>query len=98
MPWNEPGNSSNKDPWTGRSKQTPPDLEAFLRGLRKKIVALFKSKTFNKSKTTFTKTLLPQLNTKLLSLIFSFLVLAWLVSGFFTVAPSEQAVITLFGK
>ncbi len=99
MPWNEPGNSSNKDPWTGRSKQNPPDLEAFLRDLRKKIVALFKSKTFNKSKTTLTKTLLPtQLNTKLLGLIFSFLILAWLFSGFFTVAPSEQAVITLFGK
>jgi len=49
MPWNEPGDpSKNKDPWTGRPKQTPPDLEAFLRDLCKKIVALFKLKIFNK--------------------------------------------------
>ena len=100
MPWNEPGNSSNnKDPWTGRPKQTPPDLEAFLRELRKKIVALFKSKSFNKNTTAFTKAFLPtRLNAKFLGLIFSFLIVAWLFSGFFTVAPSEQAVITLFGK
>ena len=100
MPWNEPGNSSNnKDPWTGRPKQTPPDLEAFLRGLRKKIVALFKAKSLNSSTSAFTKAFLPtQLNAKLLGLIFSFLILAWLSCGFFTVAASEQAVVTLFGK
>ena len=100
MPWNEPGNSSNnKDPWTGRPKQTPPDLEAFLRDLRKKIAALFKLKALNKNTRAFTKTVLPaQFNIKVLGLIFSALVLAWLLSGFFTVAPSEQAVITRFGK
>lgn len=100
MPWNEPGNSSNKkDPWTGRPKQTPPDLEAFLRDLAKRIIALFKFKTLNKRKTTFTKTFLPiQINTKCLGILFSFFVLAWLFSGFFTVASSEQAIITRFGK
>jgi modulator of FtsH protease HflK len=100
MPWNEPGNSSNnKDPWTGRPKQTPPDLEAFLRDLAKKIVALFKFKTINKSKTAFTKVfLLTHINTKRSGILFSFLLLAWLLSGFFTVASSEQAIITRFGK
>ncbi len=99
MPWKEPGNSSNnKDPWTGRPKQTPPDLEAILRGLRKKIAALFKLKAFNKNTAVFTKVLPTQLNTKTIGLIFSVLVLAWLLSGFFTVNASEQAVITRFGK
>ncbi|MES2142238.1 MAG: FtsH protease activity modulator HflK [Pseudomonadota bacterium] len=100
MPWKEPGNSSNnKDPWTGRPKQTPPDLEAFLRELRKKITALFKLKSLNKNSASITKTLLPiQLNTKTVGLVFSFLLLAWLSSGFFTVDTSEQAVITRFGK
>lgn len=100
MPWNEPGNSSNnKDPWTGRPKQTPPDLEAFLRDLRKKIAAFFKLKAFNKNAHAFTKTFLPaQFNIKILGLIFSALFLSWLFSGFFSVAPSEQAVITRFGK
>jgi membrane protease subunit HflK len=99
MPWNEPGNSSNnKDPWTGRPKQTPPDLEAFLRDLRKKIVAFFKLKSFNKNTTAFTKVFVPQLNAKFLGIIFSFLLLTWLFSGFFTVNSSEQAVITRFGK
>lgn len=100
MPWNEPGNSSNnKDPWTGRPKQTPPDLEAFLRDLRKKIAALFKLKALNKNTMAFTKTFLPkQLNLKILGLIFSVLLLTWLFSGFFNVTPSEQAVITRFGK
>ncbi|BBB15052.1 HflK protein [Candidatus Rickettsiella viridis] len=100
MPWNEPGNSSNnKDPWTGRPKQTPPDLEAFLRDLRKKIAAFFKLKALNKNTRAFTKTFLPaQFNIKILGLIFSALFLSWLFSGFFSVAPSEQAVITRFGK
>lgn len=100
MPWKEPGNSSNnKDPWTGRPKQTPPDLEAFLRELCKKITALFKLKAFNKNAAVLTKTLLPtQLNTKTIGLIFGFSLLAWLFSGFFTVDTKEQAIITRFGE
>lgn len=99
MPWNEPGNSSNnKDPWTGRPKQTPPDLEAFLRDLLKKIAALFKLKSFNKNAAILTKTLLPlRFNSKVIGFIFTFLLLAWLCTGFFTVDPSEQAVVTRFG-
>jgi membrane protease subunit HflK len=100
MPWNQPGNSSNnKDPWTGRPKQTPPDLEAFLRDLLKKIIALFKLKSSYREATTLIKMILPPpLNAKVIGLIFSFLLLAWLCSGFFILDSSEQAVITRFGQ
>ncbi|MDQ8039167.1 MAG: protease modulator HflK N-terminal domain-containing protein, partial [Rickettsiella sp.] len=100
MPWKEPGNSSNnKDPWTGRPKQTPPDLEAFLRELRKKIAAFFKVKAINRNTTAFTKTFFPiRLNTKTVGIFFSVLLLVWVFSGFFRVDPYQQAVITRFGK
>lgn len=99
MPWNEPGDpSKNKDPWTGRPKQTPPDLEAFLRDLCKKIVALFKLKIFNKKAATIAKIFPAQINTKVLGLISIFCVFAWLMFGFFKVNAAEQAVITRFGQ
>lgn len=99
MPWNEPGNSSNnKDPWTGRPRQTPPDLEAFLRDLLKKIVALFKLKANHNNK-AFVKAFVPtHLNARRIGLLLGFLILAWLGSGFFVLDPYEQAVVTRFGK
>lgn len=98
MPWNEPGDpSKNKDPWTGRPKQTPPDLEAFLRDLVKKIVALFKLRILNK-KSALARPFLPtKLNAKSLGLISIFCLLAWLALGFFKVDRDESAVITRFG-
>jgi modulator of FtsH protease HflK len=102
MPWNEPGKSSNnKDPWTGRPRQTPPDLEAILRDLRKKIAALLKLKTANKNKRRprIKAFAFAQFNTKVLAgLLFGFLFLVWLFSGFFIVDSSAQAVITRFNK
>jgi modulator of FtsH protease HflK len=98
MPWNEPGDpSKNKDPWTGRPKQTPPDLEAFLRGLYKKVVALFKLKVVNK-KSAFARPFLPtKLNAKAVGLFLIFCLLAWSALGFFKVNIDESAVITRFG-
>lgn len=100
MPWNEPGDpSKNKDPWTGRPKQTPPDLEAFLRDLVKKIVALFKLRILNK-KSALARPFpfLPtKLNAKSLSLISIVCLLAWLALGFFKVNMGESAVITRLG-
>lgn len=98
MPWNEPGDpSKNKDPWTGRPKQTPPDLEAFLRDLYKKIVALFKLRILHK-KSAFARPFLPtKLNAKSISLISIFCLFAWLALGFFKVNMDESAVITRFG-
>lgn len=98
MPWNEPGDpSKNKDPWTGRPKQTPPDLEAFLRDLYKKIVALFKLRILHK-KSALVRPFLPvKLNAKTMGLISVSCLLAWLALGFFKVNTDESAVITHFG-
>ena len=98
MPWNEPGDpSKNKDPWTGRPKQTPPDLEAFLRDLYKKIIALFKLRVLNK-KSALARPFLPtKLNAKSIGLISIFCLIAWLALGFFKVNRDESAVITRFG-
>ena len=97
MPWNEPGDSGkNKDPWTGRPKQTPPDLEAFLRDLYKKIVALFKLRTLSK-KTVFTPSfLLTKPNTKTMGLISILCLLLWFAFGFFKINNDESAVVTRF--
>lgn len=97
MPWNEPGDSGkNKDPWTGRPKQTPPDLEAFLRDLYKKIVALFKLKTLNKKSVLARPFLLANLNAKTMGLILIFCLFIWFVLGFFKITMDESAVITRF--
>lgn len=97
MPWNEPGDSGkNKDPWTGRPKQTPPDLEAFLRDLYKKIVALLKPRTLNK-KSVFTRFFsLTTLNAKTVGLFAAICLLLGLALGFFKVNTDESAVITRF--
>lgn len=98
MPWNEPGDpSKNKDPWTGRPKQTPPDLEAFLRHLVKKIVALFKLRILNKKSALACPFLPTKLNAKAMGLISLFCLVVWLMIGFFKVNVDESAVITRFG-
>ncbi|TLY48072.1 MAG: FtsH protease activity modulator HflK [Gammaproteobacteria bacterium] len=97
MPWNEPGDSGkNKDPWTGRPKQTPPDLEAFLRDLYKKIVALFKLRTLNKKSVLAHPFLLVKLNAKTIGLISIFGLLIWFALGFYKVNRDESAVVTRF--
>lgn len=97
MPWNEPGDSGkNKDPWTGRPKQTPPDLEAFLRDLYKKIVALFKLRTLNKKSVLAHPFLLVKLNAKTIGLISIFCLLLWFALGFYNVNSDESAVVTRF--
>ncbi len=97
MPWNELGDSGkNKDPWTGRPKQTPPDLEAFLRDLYKKIVALFKLRTLNKKSVFVRPFSLATLNAKTMGLIAVFCLLIGFALGFFKVNTDESAVITRF--
>ena len=97
MPWNEPGDSGkNKDPWTGRPKQTPPDLEAFLRDLYKKIVALFKLRTLNKKSVFTCPFSMATLNAKTIGLIAAFCLLIVFALGFFKVNTDESAVITRF--
>jgi len=105
MAWNQPGGSNDKDPWTGKPKQSgPPDLEAFLRNLKRKITAFL-----NKNKSAMgggsasggggdAETPGFQFNSTIVGLIVLGLLIIWFFAGIFIVDPAEQAVILRFGK
>lgn len=98
MAWNEPGDSKNdKDPWTGKPKQPggPPDLDAILRQLRKKLNQLLNKKNDNGDSSTSRSN---KLNSVGFGTIAVLIVLAWFFWGIFIVDPAEQAVILRFGK
>lgn len=98
MAWNQPGNSdnNNKDPWTGKPKsQTPPDLEAAVKDLLKKINAFFAKKPKSNNGNKF----IPEkLNHVGFGVIAAVVFVIWFLSGIFIVDPAEQAVILRFGK
>lgn len=101
MAWNQPGNSdnNNKDPWTGKPKsQTPPDLEAALRDLLKKINTFFAKKTQRNNDNSGKKFIPEKLNHAGLGIIAIVVFVIWFLSGIFIVDPAEQAVILRFGK
>lgn len=88
MPWNQPGNNNDKDPWGNRKKQDgPPDLDELV----KKIGGFFGggkgggSKSSGGGKNIFITGLV------VLSLV-------WAVSGIYTVDEAEQGVILHFGQ
>lgn len=99
MAWNQPGagNDNDKDPWTGKPKQpsSPPDLEQALRELRKKIIALLRKKTSNKSSSNIP---LPDNLGIGAGIIASIILAIWFLSGIFVVGPAEQSVILRLGK
>lgn len=99
MAWNEPGDSKNdKDPWTGKPKQDgPPDLEAILRNLRKKLNQLLNKNTGDKGDSSSSPSP-SKLGNVGISTILVLVVLAWILWGIFIVNPAEQAVILRFGK
>ncbi|TQV86960.1 FtsH protease activity modulator HflK [Aliikangiella coralliicola] len=88
MPWNEPGNNGNKDPWGNRKKQDgPPEIDEIL----KKVTGIFGggkrggTGTSGSSRNFF---------------VVGALVLAtlWGVAGIYTVNEAESGVILRFGK
>ncbi len=96
MPWNEPnGNSSHKDPWSGKKGFSgPPDLDKFLRELLKKLSVLFALKKGNIPWQ-------PSMNQEV-GFVFGVMgvviAIAWMLSGLFIVNPAEEAVILRFGQ
>lgn len=101
MAWNIPGSGNNnkddKDPWTGKPKQSgPPDLEAMLRKLQQKLALLLKGKL--KFATNPSSMLPRKINSLGAGIIIIFLALLWGLWGIFMVQPSEQAVILRLGK
>ncbi|GAB4393604.1 MAG: FtsH protease activity modulator HflK [Gammaproteobacteria bacterium] len=92
MAWNEP-NGNGKDPWSGRKDQGPPDLDEAWRKLRAK---LFGSGRNNDSQGGG----FGLGNGGLLSfgLIAIGILVLWVLSGIFIVAPAEQAVVLRLGR
>jgi len=98
MAWNQPGggNDNDKDPWTGKSKPSgPPDLEAALRDLRKKLVQLFTNKTGSSGHASFPNKIYSSGLSGLIAIAIFFV---WVLSGIFIVDPAEQAVILRLGQ
>jgi membrane protease subunit HflK len=83
---------NKKDPWSGRNQESPPDLLELV------------SKLFKKTKPSSGAS--PELpstgDAKSLSIIALFIILGvavlWFLSGFYIVAPTEQAPVLRFGK
>ncbi len=87
MAWNEPG-GDNKDPWSGRNDQGPPDLDEAIRNLQDKIGGLFGGGGGSGEESS---------KKGLLFLLIAAVVL-WLLSGFYIVDEGTRGVVTRFGR
>ncbi len=87
MAWNEPG-GDNKDPWSGRNDQGPPDLDEAIRNLQDKIGGLFGGGGGSGDDSS---------KKGLLFLLIAAVVL-WLLSGFYIVDEGTRGVVTRFGR
>jgi modulator of FtsH protease HflK len=89
MPWNEPGNNGNKDPWGNRNKNDgPPDLDEVF----KKVAGIFGGGKKGGSSSSGAA------GGKLFSTIIVVIVAIWGVSGIYTVNEAEKGVILNFGQ
>ncbi len=98
MPWNEPGNNNNKDPWSGKSNQNPPDLDKILGNIVRKLRALLTHKNTNGGGGGWQPSAPKKEATYLSGMIAAGLFILWFLSGFFIVNPAEEAVILRLGK
>ncbi len=87
MPWNEPGNNDNKDPWGNRKRNDgPPDLDEIF----KKFSGIFGGgKGSSNSKGG---------NKGFFSTIFLVFAVVWAASGIYTIDEAEKGVILHFGQ
>jgi membrane protease subunit HflK len=87
MPWNEPGNNNDKDPWGNRKKPDgPPDIDEML----KKVMGAFGGKKGSGQSSTGGK------NFFWIGAIF--LVGVWGLSGLYTINELEEGIILRLGK
>lgn len=89
MAWNEPGNNGkDRDPWGNNGKnQTPPDLDKVFRNFLQKFSALIGGRR-------------PGGDVSSLGIILIVMValVAWVISGFYTIKEAERGVVLRFGK
>ncbi|HKT31261.1 MAG TPA: FtsH protease activity modulator HflK [Gammaproteobacteria bacterium] len=84
MVWKEPGN--DKDPWN--TTQRPPDLERTLKNLQQRLGRLFGGKRGRPR----------QFHAAVLWWLVPAIIIAWLLSGFYRVAPGDRGVNFIFGR
>ena len=89
MAWNEPGNNGkDRDPWGNNGKnQTPPDLDKVFRNFLQKLSALLGGRR-------------PGGDVSSLGIVLIVMValVAWVISGFYTIKEAERGVVLRFGK
>jgi membrane protease subunit HflK len=91
MAWNEPGGSGNKDPWGGGGDQGPPDLDEVVKKMQDKFGSIFGGKKGGggagggKSGSVG------------FGLIMIVAVIAWAVSGIYTIEEGKRGVVLQFG-
>lgn len=85
MVWNEPG-KNNKDPW--ESGGHSPDLERLVKNLQRRLGMLFGGKRPGR-KGMYPVSVL---------WIVPVLIIAWLASGFYTVAAGDRSIVLVFGR
>ncbi|MGH8398748.1 MAG: FtsH protease activity modulator HflK [Gammaproteobacteria bacterium] len=84
MVWKEPG--KEKDPWN--STERPPDMERIVKNLKKRLSWLFGSKHGGQF----------HFHAATLWWLVPVIIAAWLLSGFYKVAPGERGVNFVFGR
>lgn len=85
MVWKEPGN--DKDPWN--TTQRPPDLERTLKNLQQRLGRLFGGRRGGRPR---------QFHMAVLWWLVPAIIIAWLLSGFYRVAPGDRGVNFIFGR
>ncbi|MBP8126953.1 MAG: FtsH protease activity modulator HflK [Aeromonadaceae bacterium] len=90
MAWNEPGNNGkDRDPWGNSGKnQTPPDLDRVFRNFLQKLSALMGGGRRSGGDVSGLG----------ISLVLMVAVVAWVISGFYTIREAERGVVLRFGK
>jgi modulator of FtsH protease HflK len=89
MAWNEPGNNGkDRDPWGKSGKnQTPPDLDKVFRNLLQKISAFMGGRRPGGDVSSLG-----------IMLVVMVALVAWVISGFYTIKEAERGVVLRFGK
>ncbi|HPE61215.1 MAG TPA: FtsH protease activity modulator HflK [Thiolinea sp.] len=98
MPWNEPGGNGNqKDPWTGKNRNTgSQSAEELISQLNKKLGGLFGGGKRGGGSGSGSSNPIPG-GAKGVIVLAALLVAGWLFSGFYTVDASQQGLVTRFG-
>ena len=95
MAWNEPGNNGDKnDPWKNRGNkdQGPPDLDKVFQDLAKKFGGIFGGKPRPNGTSSSGGGGIG------LGIIIAILVIAWLMSGLYTIKEAERSIVLRFGQ